>query len=110
MDNITFEEFKKIELRVAEIVSAEEIPGADKLFKLKINLGAEERELAAGIKGHYQVEELVGKKIAVVANLLPRKIRGVESRGMLLAASNDDRSSLTLLTVDRDIPNGSVIS
>lgn len=110
MKNITFEEFKKIELRVAQIISVEEISGADKLYKLKINLGEEERELVAGIKGYYLAAELVGKKIAVVANLAPRTIRGVESKGMLLAASNEDRSALTLLTVDRDIPNGSLIS
>ena len=109
--NITFEDFKKIELRVAEIKAVEEIEGADKLYKLSVDLGPETRTLVAGIKQHYQnKDELVGKKIAVVSNLEPRALRGVESHGMLLAASTADRSSVVLLTLDKDIPNGSSIS
>ena len=108
---ITFDEFKKVELKVAEIKSVEEIEGADKLYKLEIDLGDEQRTMVAGIKLHYpNKEELVGKKVAVVSNLEPRALRGVTSHGMLLAASTPDKSAIVLLTLDKDIPNGSSIS
>ena len=113
----TFDDFKKVELRVAEIKSVEDIEGADKIYKLTVDLGCSDAinrvatTIVAGIKQHYpNKEELIGKKVAVVANLEPRKLRGIESQGMLLAASNSDKSSVVLLTLDRDIPNGSVIS
>ena len=109
MDNITFDEFQKMELKVAEIKACEDIEGADKLYKLTIDIG-EERTIVAGIKQYYTKEELTGKKIAVVANLEPRKLRGILSHGMLLAASNEDKSSVILLTLDKDIANGSRIS
>jgi methionyl-tRNA synthetase len=109
MDNITFDDFLKIDLRVAEIKACDDIPGADKLYKLTIDLG-EERTIVAGIKAYYTKEDIVGKKIAVVANLEPRKLRGILSHGMLLAASNEDKSSVVLLVLDKDIPNGSKIS
>ncbi len=109
MDNITFDDFMKLDLRVAEIKACEDVPGADKLYKLNIDVG-EERTIVAGIKLYYTKEELVGKKIAVVANLEPRKLRGIESHGMLLAASTEDKSSVVLLTLDRNIANGSKIS
>lgn len=109
MDNITFDDFMKLDLRVAEIKACEDVPGADKLYKLTIDVG-EERTIVAGIKLFYTREELVGKKIAVVANLEPRKLRGIESHGMLLAASTEDKSSVALLTLDKDITNGSKIS
>ena len=109
MDNITFDDFMKLDLRVAEIKACEDVPGADKLYKLIIDLG-EERTIVAGIKPYYTKEELIGKKIAVVVNLEPRKLRGIESHGMLLAASTEDKSSVVLLTLDRDITNGSKIS
>jgi methionyl-tRNA synthetase len=109
MENITFDHFKAMELKVAQIKACDDIEGADKLYKLTIDVG-EERTIVAGIKLFYSKEELVGKKIAVVSNLEPRLLKGVISHGMLLAASTEDRSSLTLLTVDKDIPNGSRIS
>ncbi len=109
MDNITFDDFIKVDLRVAEIKACEEIPGADKLYKITIDAG-EERTIVAGIKQHYAKEELIGKKIAIVANLEPRKLRGIMSHGMLLAASNEDATSIVLLTLDKDIANGSRIS
>ncbi len=109
MDNITFDDFIKVDLRVAEIKACEDIEGADKLYKLTIDMG-EERLIVAGIKQYYTKEELTGKKIAVVANLEPRKLRGILSHGMLLAASNEDKSSVVLLTLDKAIPNGSKIS
>ena len=101
---------------MAEIKAAEDIEGADKLYKLAIDsgkdlpAGRQERTIVAGIKPFYSKDELVGKKIVVVTNLEPRTLRGIESRGMLLAASTEDRSSLTLITVDRQMPNGSKIS
>jgi methionine--tRNA ligase beta chain len=110
MENITYDEFKKLDLRVAEIRAVEEIPGADKLYKLSIDLGGESRELVAGIKLFYDQAALVGRKIVVLANLEPRTIRGVTSHGMLLAAGNEDRSSVVLLAVEKDIANGSKIS
>jgi len=110
MENITFEEFKKLDIRVAEIMEASEIEGADKIYKLRINLGSEEREIVAGIKQHYTIEELIGKKIAVLANLEPRFIRGINSHGMLLAASTEDKGQVTLLTPDKAILNGAKIA
>lgn len=109
MENITIDDFLKTDLRVAEIKACEDLPGADKLYKLTIDTG-EEHTIVAGIKQYYTKEELIGKKIAVVANLEPRKLRGVMSHGMLLAASNEEMTSIVLLTLDKDIPNGSRIS
>jgi methionine--tRNA ligase beta chain len=105
---VSFEEFGKIELRVATIKSVELHPKADKLLVLKVDLGNEERQLVAGIKQHYTAEELVGKKIIVVSNLEPAKLRGIESQGMLLAAE-DSEGVVSLLTVDREINNGALV-
>ncbi len=110
MENISFDEFMKIDLRVALILECEEIPGADKLYALTIDLGDERRQIVAGIKQYYGKEELVGRRIAVVANLEPRKVRGIMSHGMLLAASSPDKSAVVLLSPDREIPAGSKIS
>ena len=82
---IKFDEWKKIELKAAKILSAEDIPGKDKLYKVQIDLGSEKRTLVAGLKQHYSKEELQGKTIIVVANLEPTRIAGIESNGMLLA-------------------------
>ena len=92
-------DFAKVELRVAEVKAAEKVEGADKLLKLQIEIGGVPRQIVAGIALHYKPEELVGKKVVVVANLKPAKIRGVESNGMLLAASDD--TGLSVLTLDR---------
>ncbi len=110
MENITFDDFKKLDLRIGEIKAAEEIPGADKLFKLSVDLGGERRELVAGIKLFYDKESLIGKKIVVLANLEPRAIRGITSHGMLLAASNEDKSSVVILSPEKDITNGAKVS
>ncbi len=107
---INFEDFEKVDLRVAEIKSAEEIEGADKLYKLGLDVGElGERTICAGIKEFYEKEKLVGKKIIIVANLKPRKLRGIESKGMLLAASTKDHTKLTLLTPDSEMDNGAVV-
>ena len=106
---IKFEDFEKIELRVAEIRGIEEIEGADKLYKLEINLGGEVRTICAGIKKFYSLEELRGRKIIVLTNLEPRKIRGIDSQGMLLAASNENNTELSLISPDKDIEVGSLV-
>jgi methionyl-tRNA synthetase len=98
-----------MDLRVAQIKECEEVPGADRLYKLTIDVG-EERQIVAGIKAYYTKEELVGKKIIIVANLEPRTLRGITSHGMLLAASSEDKSSVVLLTPDKDIANGAAVS
>ena len=95
---ISIEDFAKVELRTAEVLKAEKVENADKLLKLQIQLGDEKRQIVAGIAEHYQPEELEGKIIVVAANLQPAKIRGIESNGMLLAASKND--SVIVLTVD----------
>jgi len=105
---IDIETFAKIDLRVAEVLSAERIKKSDKLLKLQIRLGDEQRQLVAGVAKHYRPEDLIGKKIIVVANLKPAVLRGHKSEAMLLAASDDDR--LSLLTVMEDVPSGSKIS
>jgi len=104
---ISYDEFKKIDLKVGKVVSAEEVSGTDKLLKLEISLGEEIRTIVAGVKKHYSAEEILGKKIVIVCNLQPVKIRGIESQGMLLAAVNKD--NVVLLTVDKDITEGSKI-
>jgi methionine--tRNA ligase beta chain len=105
---IEISEFARSELRVAEILSAEGVPGADKLYLLRVSLGAEERQLVAGLRPYYEPKELEGKKIIVVANLKPAVIKGVQSQGMLLAAQSGE--NVSLLTVDRDVAAGSRIS
>ena len=102
---ISIDDFAKIQLRVAKVLEAEAVPKADKLLKLKIDLGDEQRELVSGIAKQYKPEELVGKNVIVVANLKAAKIRGVVSHGMVLAASAGD--DLKLVTVD--MPVGSVV-
>jgi methionyl-tRNA synthetase len=103
MDNVKFEDWMKLDLRVAEILEAEEVEGADKLYKLTVDMGTETRILMAGLKKHYSKDDLIGKRIIVFANLEPRVIRGVESKGMVLAAVNDDGSEVKLLS-----PNGAM--
>lgn len=98
---IDIKDFGKIDLRVAKVLAAEKVEGADKLLKLQVELGSETRQIISGIAQHYKPEDMVGKKVIVVANLKPAKIRGVESFGMLLAAKEGDR--LVLATVDGDI-------
>ena len=108
MAEITIEDFKKVDLRVAEVVEAKPVAGADKLLELRIRVGDETRTLVAGIASEYTPASMVGRKIVVVANLRPRRLRGVESQGMLLAATHRDR--VVLVGVDGDVPSGSVVS
>jgi methionyl-tRNA synthetase len=92
---------------VAEVIEAAKVTGADKLLQLKIKIGDEQRQIVAGIAKAYTPEEMVGKKIIVVANLQPAKIRGIESNGMLLAASMGDK--MVLVGLDKDIDSGAKI-
>jgi methionyl-tRNA synthetase len=110
MTDISFNDFQKMDIRVGEVKFAEEVPGADKLYKLIVDIGGEERVLVAGIKQHYGKEELPGKKVLVLANLEPKVIKGVESHGMVLCAHNADRSQLVCTTVEKDIAAGSKVS
>ncbi len=109
---ITYDDFAKLGLRVAEIIEAENHPNADKLICLKIDLGTEQRQIIAGIRGTYEPAELIGKQIVVVANLAPRKMRGLESQGMLLAAhaQNESATSLVLITTEKPITPGAEVS
>ena len=88
--HIAIDDFAKIDLRVAQILVAERVPKADKLLRLEVDLGYEKRQILAGIAQYYEPEKLIGRKIVIVANLAPRKMRGLESNGMLLAASLPD--------------------
>jgi methionyl-tRNA synthetase len=103
---ITVDDFAKVELRVAQVVSAERVPGADKLLKLTVDVGSEVRQILAGIAKSYAPESMVGRKIVIVANLQPRRMRGLESNGMLLAASVGDEGRPVLATFLEDVPNG----
>ena len=103
---ITFDEFEKVQLVVAKVLKCEKVPKADRLLKSTLLVGDEERVVVSGIAEHYTPEEMVGKKVVLLANLAPRKIRGVESHGMLLCAANADESKLSLLTVDSDMEDG----
>ena len=106
---IDYETFAKLDLRVAEVLAAEPIQGADKLLKLRIRVGADERDLVAGIRMAYAPEALVGRKVVIVANLKPRKLRGVTSQGMVLAAHDADDAPVVLMP-ERDVPSGSKVS
>jgi methionyl-tRNA synthetase len=101
---IPLADFQKLELRTAEILEVKPHPNADRLYVLQIKIGEERKQIVAGIRQHYQESELVGKKVVVINNLEPSVIRGVESQGMLLAASNSEK--LTIIIPERDIPSG----
>jgi methionyl-tRNA synthetase len=105
---IEFQDFGKVQLRVAKVLQAERIAGTDKLLRVQIDVGGHQRQIVAGIAQFYTPEQLVGRLIIVVANLKPAKLRGELSEGMLLAAKTDGQ--LVLLTVDSDIPSGATVS
>jgi methionyl-tRNA synthetase len=104
---ITIDEFAKVDLRVAQVITAEAVPKSKKLLKLRVSLGSEERTVLAGIAEHYAPADLVGKKVVVVANLQPAKLMGIESQGMVLAGSTD--GGLGVLTLDKDLPPGAKV-
>ena len=106
-EEITFDEFGKTELRVAKILTAERIEGANKLYKITVDLGYEQRTVVSGLVPYYKEDELIGKKVILVANLKPAKLRGIESRGMILAAGEGD--NVKLVTVDGEMELGSIV-
>jgi methionine--tRNA ligase beta chain len=106
---ITYEDFSKIELRVATVMAAERVQGSEKLLKLQLDLGEfDQRQVVAGVGKVYTPEQLVGTQIVIVANLAPRALMGIESNGMLLAAGGQDGASL--LRPERPVPPGSKIN
>ena len=107
MPNITYDDFAKLDLRIAKIVNTEKIPGKSRIIKGIIDLGEEKREVIIGGAEYYQPEDLVGKMVVVIANLEPRKIAGFESNAMLLAADVNDKPFW--LTVNEDVPLGTKI-
>jgi tRNA-binding protein len=107
MTEVTYDDFSKLDLRVAKIIQVEKIPGKSKIVKGIIDLGEEKREVIIGGAEYYQPEELLQKKVIVIANLEPRKIAGIESNAMLLAADLDDKPFW--LTVSDDVPLGTKI-
>lgn len=105
---VTYEEFKKLEIKVAKIKEVTEHPNADKLYVLKIDVGElQEKQIVAGIRNFYKPEELIGKEIVVINNLEPAVIRGVESQGMLLAAS--DENGISIVTPHKEVKVGSIV-
>ena len=104
---ISFDDFNKLDIRIGTILEAEKIEGADKLLKLKVDLGEEKRGLVAGIAQDYQPEDIIGKQIPILTNLEPKKLRGIESNGMILAVDIDGKA--TLLHPDKQVPNGGKI-
>lgn len=107
VDEITIDDFMKVELRVAEVLEVEPVKKADKLLKLQLDLGYEKRQVVSGIAQYYKPEELVGKKVICVTNLKPVKLRGELSQGMILAGSSDGK--LSVATVDNSLPNGAKV-
>src|SRR3989338_7943008 len=110
-ETIKFSDWQKLDIRVGKILKTEDVEGADKLYKLTIDLGKElgKRTIVAGIKEHYKKEELKGKICIIFTNLEPKKLRGIESQGMILAAVNKDETKVFMLQPDSDIGEGSRI-
>ncbi len=103
----SIDDFAKVDLRVGQVLSAERVPKADKLLLLKVDLNEEQpRQVLAGIAQYYEPEKLVGRKVVIVANLKPRKLRGYESQGMVVAASYGEEGRPVIATFTEDVPNG----
>jgi methionyl-tRNA synthetase len=105
---IAYDDFARIDLRVAKVVAAEKVPKSEKLLKLQVEVGPEKRQIVAGIAKHYTPEDLIGKSVVVVFNLQPAKLMGQESQGMLLAAS-DTEGHLYVLSPSGEIQSGSIV-
>ena len=107
MEIINFDDFSKLNIRVGKIIGAEDVEGSNKLIKMKVDIGDEERQIVAGISKYYSLDELTNKTVIVLINLEPRKIFGIESQGMLLASIDGDKVSL--LQTDKEMVPGSEI-
>jgi methionyl-tRNA synthetase len=105
---ITIDDFRKVELRTAEVLTCEPHPNADRLYVIKVKVGAEERQVVAGIRQHYQPADLVGKTVILAANLEPADLRGVQSQGMLLAVRDGDK--VIVLTTEKPAASGLVVT
>jgi len=108
MKQISFEEFKKVGLRVGKIISAERIAGSGKLLRLEIDIGKEKSQIIAGIAEYYDPKELIGKNFVVVTNLEPKKLMGLESQGMILCAEGPDGEPVCLTPL-KDVPPGTPV-
>jgi len=106
--NVTFDDFKKLEIKIGRVISAEKVEGADKLYKLEVDFGEFKRQIVSGIVDFYTPEELVNHQFPFIVNLEPRTIRGVESQGMLMAVDPGNDSAV-LLSPDKEVPEGSII-
>jgi methionyl-tRNA synthetase len=106
-ETISIEEFAKLDLRTGKIINAQKVPGKDKLLVLQVDIGTETRTVVAGIAQEFAPEELVGKQVVLVANLEPKRIGGVVSHGMILAAGEE--KALALVTLDREVPPGTKV-
>ena len=104
---VTIEDFQKVGLKVAEVIAAERVPNSKKLLKIQLDVGTEKRQVVAGIAEVYSPEELVGRQVILVSNLKPAKLMGVESQGMILAASVDGKPILARIT--GKVPNGTIV-
>jgi len=108
---VSFDEFKKMKLVVGEVKSVEDHPNAERLLLVKVDIGGSERTLVAGLRGHYTAEQLTGRKVVVLENIKPAKLRGVESQGMLLAAVQGKAERVWIVTLDSpDVPTGTPVS
>jgi len=104
---ISFDDFNKLDIRIGTILEVEKVEGTDKLLKLKVDLGDEQRTLVAGIAETYRPEDIIGKQIPILTNLEPKTLRGIESKGMILAV--DIEGKATLIHPDKSVPNGSKV-
>jgi len=104
---VSFDDFKKIDLRIARITEVQEHPNADRLYLIAIEIGDKQKQVVAGLKGHYSPEELKGKEVVVVDNLEPATIRGIKSEGMILAAQGDEK--IAIIVPEKEVKTGSLI-
>jgi len=109
-DTVSFEDWQKFDFRVGKILNVEDIEGADKLYKLGVDIGEEKRTVCAGLKKYYSKEDLIGKKVVLFVNLAPRKLRGIESRGMVLASVDEKKDEVVLISPEKDAEVGSRVS
>jgi methionine--tRNA ligase beta chain len=104
---ITYDEFMRLDIRIGTVTTADKVAGADKLIRLEIDLGAEQRQVVAGMATAYRPEEFVGKQVPILVNLEPRRLKGIESQGMILAV--DVSGQPVLLLPDKEVPAGSMV-
>jgi len=104
---VTFDDFMKLDIRIGTVTAADKVPGADKLIRLELDMGGETKQVVAGMAPAYAPEEFIGKQVPILVNLEPRKLRGIESQGMILAADVDGKP--VMLMPDKEVPPGSMV-